>query len=248
MGDTGTEIFEKWGFGLAPPKRLVQQRREHAARHVLLILSKAIALPATQDDLDSLSEIKGLFSRVFRQDQWDWFTVTGQLGYPSGSIAKAISDSIAELRLALRDDDPNTVAQVASRLNRLPMQRCLSVLLGKAKIADEPGAGWIYILSTREIRDLLKIGMTTRTIEERTREINAATGIAVPFGVRSCWRVKNPMISEKLIHKNLAYARIRGDREFFRLDFLDARKLISETLRLADLEIRTLSNLSSLND
>ena len=102
---------------------------------------------------------------------------------------------------------------------RLPTRRYLAVFLGLARIIDEMDAGWIYILSTRELNDLLKIGMTMRTVEARAQEINSATGVAVPFGARRCWRVSDPHRAEKIVHTALAAYRIRTDREFFRTDF-----------------------------
>jgi len=64
------------------------------------------------------------------------------------------------------------------------------------------------VLSTREQPDFLKIGMTTRTVEERVREINTATGVLIPFGVRRCWRVMDPSRSEKLIHSALQHTEL----------------------------------------
>jgi hypothetical protein len=93
------------------------------------------------------------------------------------------------------------------------------------------------------MRDLLKIGMTRRTVEDRVREINAATGVAIPFGVRCCWRVKEPSAAERLIHAALADYRVRSDREFFRLDFHEAKRRIQAALQDTDLELRTLNSL-----
>src|SRR5690606_13427568 len=91
--------------------------------------------------------------------------------------------------------------------------------------------GWIYILSTRETPDLLKIGVTERTIEERVREINSATGIAIPFGVRAAWEIDEAPVTERDIHRLLADFRIRRDREFFRISFDSARRLINDFLK-----------------
>lgn len=118
---------------------------------------------------------------------------------------------------------------------------------GKARIVEEPGAGWVYILSTREHPDLLKIGMTTRTVEQRVSEINGATGVAIPFGVRRCWRVSDPQKAERLIHTTLAEHRLRNDREFFRVRYADAAKILDNEIRLSGLEIRTLNALAALD-
>jgi hypothetical protein len=90
--------------------------------------------------------------------------------------------------------------------------------------------------------------MTNRTVEQRAREINGATGVAVPFGVRRCWRVMTPLKAEQLVHGALSHSRLRNDREFFRIDFIEAAKIISDTLQDHELELRTLHNLAALSD
>lgn len=236
------EVHQKWGFGMAPPKPHTEASRKAAAGQVLAYLDTG----APADTLaTALSEIKGLFSRVARQDQWDWFATSRSLGYPSARLARLIAETLGSLRRALVDGTPDAAREAWSLLRRLPCRRCLGVLLGSAEIADEEGAGWVYLLSTRELPDLLKIGMTTRTVEDRVREINGATGIAFPFGVRRCWRVRDPATAERLIHVVLAAHRVRSDREFFRATYGQAAAIIDGALREAGLELRTLDNLSA---
>src|SRR5262249_22458491 len=131
--------------------------------------------------------------------------------------------------------------------SELPARRCLRVFLGELAILDEPNAGWVYILSTRELPKLLKIGMTTRGVQDRVREINGVTGVAIPFGVRRCWRVSDPRQSEKIVHEALDRERVRADREFFRIDFFEAERRIREILSEAGLELRTSSRLAALH-
>lgn len=238
------EVFEKWGFGLAPPKSETERRRALCAERVLALL-EAVTSPS-RDDLEAISEVKGLFNRVMRQDQWDWFSVARQLGYPSTRVSGAMGIHLSNLRAGLKNGNADVIASALSILRRLPTRKCLTVFLGRAAIIDEENAGWVYILSTRELRDLLKIGMTTRTVEERVREINGATGVAIPFGVRACWRVREPSKVEKFIHTELHHSRIRGDREFFRMEFSDAKKTVIDLLQAHSLEIRTLDNLYAL--
>jgi hypothetical protein len=175
-----------------------------------------------------------------------WFTVAGQLGYPSPRVAAVIASELSELRSAIKVSDDHAFATARTNLLRLPLRRCLSVFLRQANIADEPGGGWVYILSTREIPDLLKIGMTTRTVEERAREINSSTGVAIPFGVRRCWRVSDPARAESTVHGALAEYRIRGDREFFRIEFREAARSLEAVLRHSGLVLRTLDRLAAL--
>lgn len=240
------EVHEKWGFGMAPPFPKVTNERRLAARKILDTLNAVVLPDSDQQTLEALSIIKGLFTRAWKADQWDWFTVLGQLGYPSDRISEAIAESIAECRIAIRDGDEIAYWNSRSKLMRLPFRRCLDVFIGRSTIQIEIGSGWIYILSTREMPQLLKIGMTTRTVQERAREINGSTGVAIPFGVRRCWLVSDPILAEREVHAALFDKRVRGDREFFRIEFRDASKIIINVLRDRGLLLRTLENLGAL--
>lgn len=198
---------------------------------------------ATNETLDALSVVKGLFTRIVREDQWDWFTVSRQLGYPSRRISGVISQAVGSLRSTLVKGDIEGFGVIRNQLMRLPVRRCLSIFLGRLTIANVDGVGWVYVLSSRELPDLLKIGMTTRTVEQRSQEINSATGVAIPFGVRRCWRVVDPHRSERLVHAALAGHRLRGDREFFRIAFGLAAARVEDVLVANDLLKRTLNDL-----
>jgi hypothetical protein len=146
----------------------------------------------------------------------------------------------------MKQNDEHALIDIRDGTKRLPILTCLSVFVGDAKISEEPNAGWLYILATREAPSLLKIGMTARSVEERVREINSATGVLVPYGIWRCWRVVNPSQAEKLVHSILADFRVRNDREFFAIDVAEAGKRISDVLREAGLLTRTLENPGSL--
>ena len=242
------EIFENWGFGMAPPKPGIHRQRLNSASNLLGVLSELLRPEAEASTLDSLSEVKGLFNRIVRQDQWDWFTVCGQLGYPSQRISNAIARQITNFRAAIRLQDALSFAAAHESLCRLPTRKGLSIFCGFRQIRDEENAGWVYILSIREEKHLLKIGMTTRRVEDRAREINSATGVVIPYGVRGCWRVIHPARSEKPIHAALTDYRVRRDREFFRMDFRQAGGIIQNVLNAEGLQIRTLDRLAALSE
>ena len=242
------KVAQKWGFGMAPPKLETRNARE-AACETFLDALRSEEMPAASDELlSAISMVKGLFNRVVREDQWDWFTVAAQLGYPSRRISRVIAQESTRIRTAIRDRDMAVFNNARVNLLRLPTRRCLALHAGQARIADERGAGWLYVLSTRESPSLLKAGMTTRNVEERVKEINAATGVAIPFGVRRCWRVSDPHAAEKLAHRTLDEFRVRDDREFFRLPFRGrgaTPRLCCSAQRLGD---RTLNALGGLRE
>jgi hypothetical protein len=88
--------------------------------------------------------------------------------------------------------------------------------------------GYLYCLSNPSIPNLLKIGMTTRTPEERAKEL-FTTGVATPFNIEFSRKVSNPGQKEKDIHKILENYRIPS-REFFDISVNEAIRVIDTYL------------------
>jgi T5orf172 domain/Domain of unknown function (DUF5655) len=74
----------------------------------------------------------------------------------------------------------------------------------------------------------LKIGMTSRTPEERAREISQGTGVAAAYNVAYSENVINCEAAERLIHSRLDKFRVNRGREFFHLPLQDAIRELSE--------------------
>jgi hypothetical protein len=224
------KIEQKWGFGMAPIKPEVMTKRIFQVREVLSYLDNEDANP---DSLaESLSQVKGLFTRVYKQDQWDWFTVWTQLGRPGTKGARNISDSIYLLRKSIVNHELDESSEIKGQLKQFGFKHYLSRFLNPQQMEeDSESVGKIYVLSTRENRDILKIGYTNRTVEERVKEINSATGVLIPYGVRAMWVIKSAKEVEADLHNLLAPFRIRQDREFFQMDFIDAFKFITNYIR-----------------
>jgi ribosomal protein S27E len=81
--------------------------------------------------------------------------------------------------------------------------------------------GYLYVLSNPEIRGLLKIGQTGRSVDERVAELNDATGVPSPFVVEAYFETVDPQGHELEVHKRLAAQRLPG-REFFRVSVTEA--------------------------
>jgi len=114
------EVFEKWGFGMSQPKVLTQSERSLAVTYLLEVLENARQPKASACELANLSIVKGLFNRVLREDQWDWFTVMGQLGYPSARLARRIAIEISDLRTAIRDGNVSSIQLFRTNLSYVP--------------------------------------------------------------------------------------------------------------------------------
>jgi hypothetical protein len=88
--------------------------------------------------------------------------------------------------------------------------------------------GYIYILLNRAFQnDHYKIGMTTKTPEERARELSSATGIPRDFEVLYEQRVTDCKQAERLLHHRLSQYRSTG-KEFFQIPLKTAIKALED--------------------
>ncbi|GAB2472258.1 GIY-YIG nuclease family protein [Jatrophihabitans fulvus] len=221
-------VNHKWGFGMSPVKPATARRRVVAAQRVLeLVAAPNAAANGQLDELISdLSELKGLFNRVARQDQWDWFTVWLQLGTPGRRQAIKSATALADLREALIRYDPDRARRARDALVDSGGALAIDALTKGGHPAPDVGIGYVYVLSTRRDPKMLKIGYTERPIADRVNEINRGTGVPIPFGARAAWKVRRAPEAEREIHALLGEWRVRADREFFDMDFRDAHRVI----------------------
>lgn len=217
-------INHKWGFGHAPLKSKTAFKNKKA----VLSFLKHIKGETTEIDLDEISLVKGLINRCIRKDQWDWFTIYTLLGRPKREELLSISPLIVEYRNAVKFEEVDKIQIMKKRLIDKNILFLLESYLGKRK-ADLKG--YIYILSRREDPNILKIGMTTRDVEVRLKEINSATGVLYPYSVRSIIKVEKPKEAEHCIFEELNDFRIRRDREFFNIEFKVAINIINKCLK-----------------
>ena len=75
-------------------------------------------------------------------------------------------------------------------------------------------SGYIYFLTNRAMPNLVKIGHTTVTVEERIRQLNS-TGVPSPFELAACFLVGEPAKAERKLHEHLSSQRFAENREFF---------------------------------
>ena len=75
--------------------------------------------------------------------------------------------------------------------------------------------GVVYVLSNRHQKGLIKVGMTTKGVEERAKELST-TGVAGEFKVLAVFPSHRPAADEKKAHKKLRTR--REDGEFFSIE------------------------------
>ncbi len=90
-----------------------------------------------------------------------------------------------------------------------------------------PRPGWIYLIANDSMPGLVKIGLTTRSVEERLAELDT-TGVATPFRVVEQWLTPDVRGDEATAHRHLSRHRVREGREFFALPAEEARTRLAE--------------------
>lgn len=218
-------VVKKWGFGMAPISSRMRERYDGAVQSVNDFIQGK--LKPGEVSPESFSELKGMLNRCVRQDQWDWFTVYSEFGRPPIPQIRRIAEELTALRRVCLEADERSVAVSIERLSRLGLHELLRKYQRNPQGTLNSGkSGWIYVLSTREQPDVLKIGMTQRSVEERVKEINSATGVAIPFSARSVFLVSDARFAERKVFERLDSFRIRSDREFFQIPYQEAVKAI----------------------
>jgi cold shock CspA family protein len=137
---------------------------------------------------------------------------------------------LTELRRSLRNRETGSIDAARKDLVNSSLLHYLDCWRNVEVHGEKAQHGWLYILSTRDQPNMLKIGTTNRTVPERVKEINSATGVLYPFSARAVYKVKDARVAERRIFQLLSDYRIRQDREFFEVPFSKAAKLIEEEL------------------
>jgi len=79
-------------------------------------------------------------------------------------------------------------------------------------------SGFIYILSNPSLKNLYKIGFTSRiNVSERVKELSG-TSLPTPFKIEWFKKDKNARKIETHLHKVFNYCRVNKRREFFQID------------------------------
>lgn len=90
--------------------------------------------------------------------------------------------------------------------------------------------GYVYILKNPSMPGLLKIGKTTRSVEQRCNEL-WQTGVPTPFEVVEEAYSPNCTELEAMMHDEFAESRISPSREFFAVDKDVAGSALRSNLR-----------------
>ena len=90
---------------------------------------------------------------------------------------------------------------------------------------DRLRIGYIYILFNKSMPGIVKIGMTTRSVEERVRELYN-TSVPDKFEISFSMYVPDCETVERIVHNKLNYIRIDNNREFFKISIEEAINIV----------------------
>ena len=107
-----------------------------------------------------------------------------------------------------------------------------SVIYLACAVLDPSGAvrapEYVYVLVNKSVPNMVKIGMTTSTPDERARQISAATGVATPWIPVYSYQCYRSDLLEAEIHHHLREHRVNTHREMFAIDSHTAQRVIEE--------------------
>jgi len=87
---------------------------------------------------------------------------------------------------------------------------------------------YVYVLVNKSVPNMVKIGMTKSTPDERARQISAATGVPTPWiPVYSFKCYRSDMLEEE-VHTHFAAHRVNTHREMFAIDSHTAQLAIEQ--------------------
>lgn len=76
----------------------------------------------------------------------------------------------------------------------------------------------VYVLTNEAMPGLIKIGLTSDSVESRLTSLSSHTGVPLPFECYFAAEVNDGARIERVLHQLFAEYRINPKREFFRLD------------------------------
>ena len=87
---------------------------------------------------------------------------------------------------------------------------------------------YVYVLVNKSVPNMVKIGMTTNTPDQRARQISAATGVVTPWIPVYSFACYRSDLLEEEVHQHFNYCRVNTHREMFAIDSHTAQKVIEE--------------------
>ena len=87
---------------------------------------------------------------------------------------------------------------------------------------------YVYVLVNKSVPNMVKIGMTTSTPDERVRQISAGTGVPTPWIPVYSFQCYRSDLLEADVHDYFAAQRVNTHREMFAVDSITAARVIEQ--------------------
>jgi hypothetical protein len=85
---------------------------------------------------------------------------------------------------------------------------------------------YVYVLVNKSVPNMVKIGMTTNTPDERARQISATTGVPTPWIPVYSYKCYRSDLLEKEVHDYFKEYRVANNREMFNIESITAQQII----------------------
>lgn len=109
-------------FGRMPFSDRMRPRYIRGLKSAIIVVSRRECESISADDL---SEVKGMFNRCIRKDQWDWLTMYDAFGRPKISIQQRAADWFGGLASALRHREITTARRYVGLISGLELKPVL---------------------------------------------------------------------------------------------------------------------------
>jgi hypothetical protein len=127
------------------------------------------------------------------------------------------------------------VVAVLQRKSLVPRALLDQLRALEAPTSAEGAHGWLYLLQEEGATPtIVKVGMTTKTVEQRVAQLNSSTSQHRYLRLVKQWPTRDPRCAESRAHDALARCRVSESREFFQIDIDEAVNIIDSVLREVD--------------
>lgn len=221
--------YSRNGFGTFPIREDWDVRNA-AVQRVLSILD-GDKIEKDNDTLAALSTVKGLFSRIYVRDCWDWYTVSKQLAYPGHDLSKEISLTLGNYRAAIIDGNTSRQAELFAKLTELPVPDMLEHFIDLNVKNKHPidETGFAYILWSQSKANEYFVGTTTRTIDGTLKFARERFPDNAPYGVVGAYLVDDAEEARELLKEELED--MYAYRGLYKGDFTEIRERVEDLLQ-----------------
>ena len=140
-------------------------------------------------------------------------------------IVKALLDAGAKPDIA--DKDGKTAWDIARARGYAKVAKTLQDG-GADPFAGKDDVGFVYLAINESMPGLVKIGMTKVDVDERIKELSRTTSVPTPFECAYSVKVVSPKQVEESLHEKYDFCRVRGEREFFKIDWRAVKLYLEE--------------------